>query len=87
MADDDLDHDKDIRSHIGDLVAEEHRLRDRRSRSEISADAVHPRLRAIEAELDQAWDLLRQRAARREFGESPQEARIRPEDVVERYEG
>jgi hypothetical protein len=79
--------DEDIRSHIGDLVAEERRLRDRRSRSEISADAEHARLRAIETELDQAWDLLRQRDARREFGEDPKDARIRPEDVVERYEG
>jgi Protein of unknown function (DUF2630) len=79
--------DKEIRSHIGDLVAEERRLRDKRSRAEVSADAEHARLREIETELDQAWDLLRQREARREFGENPDEARIRPEDVVERYEG
>jgi hypothetical protein len=79
--------DKEIRSHIGDLVAEEHRLREKRSRAEIPADAEHARLREIETELDQAWDLLRQREARREFGENPDEARIRPEDVVERYEG
>jgi Protein of unknown function (DUF2630) len=79
--------DKEIRSHIGDLVAEERRLREKRSRAEISADAEHARLREIETELDQAWDLLRQREARREFGEDPDEARIRPEDVVERYEG
>jgi uncharacterized protein DUF2630 len=79
--------DKDIRSHIGDLVAEERRLREKRSRSEISADEEHARLRSIEAELDQAWDLLRQRDARREFGDDPDGAHVRPEDVVERYEG
>jgi Protein of unknown function (DUF2630) len=79
--------DKEIRSHIGDLVAEEHRLREKRSRAEISPDAEHARLREIETELDQAWDLLRQREARREFGENPDEARVRSEDVVERYEG
>jgi predicted nuclease with TOPRIM domain len=79
--------DEQIRSHIGELVAEERELRDKRSRSEISADAEHERLLAIEAELDQAWDLLRQRDARREFGENPDAARLRSEDVVERYEG
>jgi hypothetical protein len=79
--------DEEIRSHIGDLVAEERQLRDKRSRSEISGDEEHARLRGIEAELDQAWDLLRQRDARREFGADPDEARIRSEDVVERYEG
>jgi hypothetical protein len=79
--------DNEIRSHIGDLVAEEHQLRDRRSRAEIPADEEHARLRAIEIELDQAWDLLRQREARREFGENPDQARVRPQDVVERYEG
>jgi hypothetical protein len=38
-------------------------------------------------ELDQYWDLLRQRDARRHVGEDPDEATIRPSDVVERYEG
>ena len=79
--------DEEIRSHIGQLVAEERELRDKRSRSEISADAEHSRLRAIETELDQAWDLLRQRDARREFGENPDAATPRSEDVVEHYEG
>jgi predicted nuclease with TOPRIM domain len=79
--------DEQIRSHIGELVAEERELRDRRSRSEISAAAEHERLRAIETELDQAWDLLRQRDARREFGDNPDAAHQRSEDVVEHYEG
>jgi Protein of unknown function (DUF2630) len=79
--------DEDIRSHIGDLVAEERQLREKRSRSEISGDEERARLRSIEAELDQAWDLLRQRDARREFGDDPDRASIRSEDVVERYEG
>jgi hypothetical protein len=82
MADDDS-----IRSHIADLVAEERELRDKRSRSEITADAEHTRLRTIEAELDQAWDLLRQRDARKEFGQNPDDATVRPPSVVEHYEG
>jgi hypothetical protein len=38
-------------------------------------------------ELDQYWDLLRQRRARREFGENPGEAHVRPAKTVENYEG
>jgi hypothetical protein len=44
------------------------------------------RLDAIKIELDQCWDLLRQRDARREFGQDPNEAKVRPASVVERYE-
>jgi hypothetical protein len=38
-------------------------------------------------ELDQCWDLLRQRRARREFGQDPKGAQVRSPEVVERYEG
>jgi hypothetical protein len=44
------------------------------------------RLQAIQVELDQCWDLLRQRRARREFGQDPDGAKVRPASVVERYE-
>jgi hypothetical protein len=40
---------------------------------------------SLEVELDQCWDLLRQRRARREFGQDPNDARVRPASVVERY--
>jgi hypothetical protein len=43
------------------------------------------RLEAIKIQLDQMWDLLRQRDARREFGQDPNEAKVRPPSVVERY--
>jgi hypothetical protein len=43
-------------------------------------------LEKIKVELDQCWDLLRQRRARREFGQDPDEAKVRPASVVERYE-
>jgi hypothetical protein len=36
--------------------------------------------------LDQCWDLLRQRRARRQTGADPDEAQVRPPDVVERYQ-
>ena len=44
------------------------------------------RLQKIQVELDQCWDLLRQRRAKREFGQNPNDAHVRPADVVEKYE-
>ena len=79
--------DKGIRQHISDLVEEERDLRRALSRHEIEADDEHARLQAIERELDQCWDLLRQRDARREFGEDPDSARVRDANVVEGYQG
>ncbi len=87
--------DQSIRERIGDLVQEEHRLGEQLARHEITPNARHEitpneeqeRLRSLEVELDQCWDLLRQRAAKREFGEDPESAEVRPPDVVERYRG
>jgi hypothetical protein len=39
----------------------------------------------VEVALDQCWDLLRQRRARRSAGQDPDEATVRPEEVIERY--
>jgi uncharacterized protein DUF2630 len=80
MADQNLD--RPVREHIEDLVKEEHRLHAAKSLT----DPDHKRLDAIRVELDQCWDLLRQRRALREFGEDPDQARVRPADVVEKYE-
>jgi len=79
--------DRSIRERIGELVHEEHSLREQLSKGEISPDEEHARLRSVEIELDQCWDLLRQRAAKREFGEDPESADARSPDVVERYLG
>lgn len=49
-------------------------------------DADRTRLRQMRVELDQCWDLLRQRAALRNAGKNPDDARLRPPDVVENYE-
>ncbi len=72
---------------IRELVDEERDLRARLQRHEISADEEHSRLRALEVELDQCWDLLRQRRALRETGGDPREAHVRPADEVEGYLG
>ena len=78
MAEDD---DKDIRSQIEALVEEEHRLRD----SPEHTDEQRARMGQIEAERDQLWDLIRQRDAKRQYGEDPDEASPRPEPQVENY--
>jgi hypothetical protein len=74
--------DRSVAKHIEHLVGEEHRLYGQR---EIS-DAEQLRLQEIKVELDQCWDLLRQRRALREFGDDPNQARVRPPGVVENYE-
>ena len=80
--------DQDTLAHINELVAEEQELRDKLQHHEISADPRSTqRLRALEVELDQCWDLLRQRRALRETGGDPREARVRPPDEVEGYLG
>jgi hypothetical protein len=75
--------DKSVLTHIDRLVAEEKELY---AKSEMS-DAQRTRLTAINVELDQCWDLLRQRRALREFGRDPDEAEVRPAKVVENYKG
>lgn len=77
----------DIQHRIRVLIDEEHGLRDALSRGAISAEEEHRRLARIEVELDQCWDLLRQRRARRDHGESPDAARLRDEGTVEGYQG
>ena len=77
--------DNETLTRINALVAEEKDLRARLQRGEISGDEEHSRLRDLEAELDQCWDLLRQRRALRETGGDPKDAHERPADQVERY--
>jgi Protein of unknown function (DUF2630) len=77
--------DKEIMSHIDELIATEHDLRTKVANGQLSSAAERDRLRSVEEALDQCWDLLRQRRARREFGESPEEAQVRPAGEVEGY--
>ena len=78
----DQDADRPVLKHIERLVKEEHELYEQGGLS----DADRQRLRTLEVELDQCWDLLRQRRARREFGDDPDQARVRPPEIVEHYE-
>ena len=79
--------DIDIQKRIQSLIDEEHGLRSRLGAGEISVEDENQRLRSLEVELDQCWDLLRQRRARREFGEDPEDARVRDANTVENYRG
>jgi hypothetical protein len=79
--------DKTLFSRIDELVAEEHELRTKHAAGQIADEDEHARLQALEVELDQCWDLLRQRRAKREFGENPDDAQARPAGTVEGYLG
>jgi len=76
--------DEDVLSSINELANEEHELFQRESRGEAS-DADRARLHDLEIRLDQCWDLLHQRRARRAAGMDPDDAEVRPESVVEGY--
>jgi hypothetical protein len=77
--------DKNTFDRIQALVSEEKELRKKREHGEIGRDEEQSRLKAVETELDQCWDLLRQRRALRETGGDPREAQVRPPGQVEGY--
>jgi hypothetical protein len=77
--------DSQIHGTIEQLVAEEHELWERESAGSVS-DTDRRRLQELQVELDQCWDLLRQRRALREAGRDPSAADVRKPGVVERYQ-
>ncbi len=77
--------DQDILQAVRDLVDEEHDLRSRVESGAVAADDEQRRLREIELSLDQCWDLLRQRRARRDAGLNPGDASVRDTRQVEGY--
>ena len=77
--------DKEILAHIDDLIQTEHKLREQLAAGQLSSTQEREELRTAEEALDQCWDLLRQRRARREFGENPNEVNTRPASEVEGY--
>lgn len=76
--------DRTVLGQINRLSAEEHELWERESQGQASAED-RERLQALEVELDQCWDLLRQRRARRSAGLDPDQSSVRPESTVENY--
>jgi hypothetical protein len=76
--------DKTILERITELSDEELKLEEHHANEMLTKDSSD-RLKSIETELDQCWDLLRQRRARRSAGQDPNLATVRLEQVVERY--
>jgi hypothetical protein len=77
--------EQEILDRVRSLVAEEHDLRTRLAAGEVTEGEEHDQLEALEKALDQAWDLLRQRRARQEFGQNPDTASERDATEVEGY--
>ena len=77
--------DADIVRRISELAEQEHALERAHQGDGLSAEELE-RLRLMEVALDQCWDLLRQRRARRHAGHDPDAASARSEEVVERYQ-
>jgi hypothetical protein len=76
--------DKDVLLRINDLVDEERALRSQAAGQGL-AENERQRLVLLAEQLDQCWDLLRQRRAKEEFGENPDIAQPRPAGQVETY--
>jgi Protein of unknown function (DUF2630) len=76
--------DDDLLHRISTLIAEEHELERAAIGTNDAVDAE--RLRRLEVDLDQCWDLLRQRRARRAAGLDPSDAEVRDESTVEGYQ-
>jgi Protein of unknown function (DUF2630) len=76
--------DRQLLGRIGALVQEEHVLERQAAGGGLDGDQ-QDRLRDLEVQLDQCWDLLRQRRARRDAGLDPNDAQVRPEGTVEGY--
>jgi Protein of unknown function (DUF2630) len=78
--------DPDLIARINALAADEHELWEREARGEAS-DAERDRLKDLGVTLDQCWDLLHQRRARRAAGQDPDDAAVRDASTVEGYLG
>jgi hypothetical protein len=78
--------DHRVMSKIDELAREEHTLFEKESSGK-ATDADRARLKHLQVTLDQCWDLLRQRRARRAAGQDPNEAKVRDEKTVENYIG
>jgi hypothetical protein len=76
--------DPQILTRIGELVEEENQLLNRHSETPLE-ESEERRLKQVQVQLDQCWDLLNQRRALREFGLDPDQATVRDPDTVEGY--
>ncbi|MFI9510447.1 DUF2630 family protein [Nocardia sp. NPDC052566] len=77
--------EQDILGRIKELVDHEHELRAQATRGELDPKTERQRLAELEVMLDQCWDLLRQRRARIDKGDSPDDAQVNTAKQVEGY--
>lgn len=77
--------DQPVLAHIQQLVEAEHRLFEQGEDGNVG-EVDRQRLAQMQVELDQCWDLLRQRRALREVGLDPNMSKVRSAQVVENYE-
>ncbi|MFB7495675.1 DUF2630 family protein [Streptomyces sp. NPDC056161] len=82
-----MEQDQRILARITEMVEDEHKLREALASGDSDGASERQRLGELERELDRCWDLLRQRRAKSEFGENPDDARVRPASQVEDYRG
>jgi hypothetical protein len=77
--------DREITAKISELVDQEHQLERAHVGRPLSEDE-HAQMNVLNVQLDQCWDLLRQRRARREMGQNPDDTKVRADRVVEGYQ-
>jgi hypothetical protein len=77
--------DQELVERINGLSSEEEQLWSRASQEGGLGGAEQARLEEIRLELEQAYDLLNQRRARRNAGLDPEEAEERPIEILENY--
>ena len=77
--------ERQILTEISALVDREHQLRTKVQSGEVNSQEEHAQLAELEGALDQCWDLLRQRRAKKEFGQNADDATVRSVDEVEKY--
>ena len=78
--------DQEILQQINKLADEEHALFQKEAGGEVT-DEERIKLKKLEVTLDQCWDLLHQRRARRSAGLDPDAAQVRDAGTVEGYMG
>jgi hypothetical protein len=78
--------ENDIIEHINRLAREEHKLFERELQGKANL-VDEERMHRLETMLDQCWDLLRQRRARREFGLDADDAQMRDAKTIKGYVG
>ena len=78
--------DQQVLERINEIAHEEHQLWEREGSGEIT-EAERERLRELAVTLDQCWDLLHQRRARRAAGQDPDDTSVRDARTVEGYTG